>query len=176
MFFKKLFKLHAKGLLRLAMSQLKSQAEAEEVVQDCFLKFWEQRRELGNDLTAAKGYLYTSAYRTILNRLRKQHYWVYEEFAEDTLTEFEPQSTKLEYEELEHIYKVALEQLPPKRRQVFLMSRQQGLTYAAIAKELNVSVKAVEEHMRLALKFLRIYFRAHGITSSLLLLIGATNW
>ena len=175
-FFKTLFKQHAKGLLRLAMSQLKSQAEAEEVVQECFLKFWEQRRELGNDLTAAKGYLYTSAYRAILNQLRRQHYWIYEDYTEETLTQHEPQSTKLEYEELEHVYKVALEQLPPKRRQVFLMSRQQGLTYAAIAQELNVSVKAVEEHMRLALKFLRVYFRAHGITLGLSLLLVATGW
>jgi RNA polymerase sigma-70 factor (ECF subfamily) len=175
LFFKTLFKQHAAGLLRLAMSQLKSQAEAEEVVQECFLKFWEQRRELGNDPTAAKGYLYTSAYRTILNQLRRQHYWVYQECTESTLTEQEPQSTELEYEELEHLYKVALAQLPPKRRQVFLMSRQQGLSYAAIAKELEVSVKAVEEHMRLALKFLRVYFRAHGITLSLLLLLAATH-
>jgi RNA polymerase sigma-70 factor (ECF subfamily) len=175
LFFKTLFKQHAAGLLRLAMSQLKSQAEAEEVVQECFLKFWEQRRELGNDLTAAKGYLYTSAYRTILNQLRRQHYWVYQECTESMLTEHEPQSTELEYEELEHLYKVALEQLPPKRRQVFLMSRQQGLSYASIAAELGVSVKAVEEHMRLALKFLRVYFQAHGITLSLLLLLAAVN-
>jgi len=140
-------------------------------VQECFLKFWGQHRELGNDLAAAKGYLYTSVYRAILNQLRRQHCWVYQECTEDILTEFEPQSTELEYEELEHLYKVALEQLSPKRRQVFLMSRQQGLSYATIAEELNVSVKAVEEHMRLALKFLRVYFRAHGITLSLLFLL-----
>lgn len=172
-FFKTLFKQHAAGLLRLATSQLKSPAEAEEVVQECFLKFWEQRRELGHDAVAAKGYLYTSAYRTILNRLRRQHYWVYQAHTEETLTKAEPQSTALEYEELEHLYSVALAQLPPRRRQVFLMSRQQDLSYAAIARELDVSVKAVEEHMRLALKFLRVYFRAHGVTLSLLLLLVA---
>jgi RNA polymerase sigma-70 factor (ECF subfamily) len=172
-FFKTLFKQHAAGLLRLATSQLKSPAEAEEVVQECFLKFWEQRRELGHDAVAAKGYLYTSAYRTILNRLRRQHYWVYQEHTEETLAKAEPQSTALEYEELEHLYSVALAQLPPRRRQVFLMSRQQDLSYAAIARELDVSVKAVEEHMRLALKFLRVYFRAHGVTLSLLLLLVA---
>lgn len=170
MLFKTLFKQHATGLYRLALSQLKSQAEAQEIVQECFLKFWEQRRELGDDLTAAKGYLYTSAYRAILNVLRRQHYWIYQECTEDLIVEHEPQNAELEYEELEHLYKVALEQLPPKRRQVFLMSRQQGLSYAAIAKELAISVKAVEEHMRLALKFLRVYFRAHGITLSLLFL------
>lgn len=172
-FFKTLFEQHAAGLLRLATSQLKSSAEAEEVVQECFLNFWEQRRELGHDSTAAKGYLYTSAYRTILNRLRRQHSWVYQEYTEETRTEFEPQSTALEYEELEQLYTVALAQLPPRRRQVFLMSRQQELSYAAIAKELGVSIKAVEEHISLALKFLRLYFRAHGVTLSLLLLLVA---
>lgn len=170
-FFKTLFKQHAAGLLQLVTSQLKSQAEAEEVVQECFLKFWEQRRDLGSDLTAAKGYLYTSAYHAILNRLRRQQHWVYQEYTEETLTEFEPQSTALEYEELEHLYTVALAQLPPRRRQVFLMSRQQDLSYAAIAKELGVSIKAVEEHISLALKFLRVYFRAQGIILSLVLLL-----
>jgi RNA polymerase sigma-70 factor (ECF subfamily) len=162
--FKTLFKQHATGLYRLALSQLKSQEEAQEIVQECFLKFWEQRRELGNDALASKGYLYTSAYRAILNVLRRQHYWVYQECTEDLVAENEPQHTEVEYEELEHLYKVALEQLPPKRRQVFLMSRQQGLSYAAIAGELAISVKAVEKHMTYALKFLRVYFRAHGIT------------
>ena len=170
-FFKTLFKQHAAGLLRLATSQLKSQAEAEEVVQECFLKFWEQGRELGSDLTAAKGYLYTSAYHAILNRLRRQQHWVYQDYTEETLTEFAPQSTALEYAELEHLYTAALAQLPPRRRQVFLMSRQQDLSYAAIAKELGVSIKAVEEHISLAMKFLRSYFRAQGIIVSLLLLL-----
>ncbi|MGI4741338.1 MAG: RNA polymerase sigma-70 factor [Janthinobacterium lividum] len=168
LFFKALFKQHVKGLYRLAMSQLKSAVEAEEIVQECFLKFWEQRRELGNDLIAAKGYLYTSAYNAILNQLRQQRYWVFQECTEDLAIGHEPQTTALEHEELENLYKVALEQLPPKRRQVFLMSRQQGLSYAAISKELDISTKSVEKHMGLALKFFRLYFQAHGITLSLL--------
>ena len=67
--------------------------------------------------------------------------------------------------------------LPPKRRQIFILSRQQGLTYPEIAKQLNLSVKTVEAQIMQALKFLRTYFRAHGseILSVLLLLGVSTN-
>ncbi|OUJ72338.1 RNA polymerase sigma-70 factor [Hymenobacter crusticola] len=163
-----LFHQFAPGLCRFATSHLKSAADAEEVVQDCFLKLWEKRHELTDDVVF-KTYLYTSAYHAILKQLRRQQYWVFEDCHEEILIEENFLSSQAEFHELEQLYQAALAQLPPRRREIFTLSRQRGLSYANIAQELNISVKSVETQMTHALKFLRIYFRAHGISLILLL-------
>jgi RNA polymerase sigma-70 factor (family 1) len=163
-----LFHLFAPGLYRFANSHLKSSADAEEIVQDCFMKLWEKRYEL-TDGVVFKTYLYTSAYHAILNQVRRQQYWVFEDCNEQMLIEESGLSSQVEYHELEQLYDEALAQLPPRRREIFMLSRQQGLSYAHIARELDISVKSVETQMTLALKFLRLYFRAHGMSLALLL-------
>ena len=173
--FQMLFKQHASGLYHLAYNHLRSRAEAQEIVQDCFLKLWEKRHEVGSEATAAKGYLYTSAYHAILNQVRHRHYWVYEDCPDDLVVEHESQSSGLEYEQLQDLYNDALAQLPLKRRQIFAMSRQQGLSNAKIAQELNISIKTVENQMTQALKFLRHYFVAHGVLLEFMLLLSLTT-
>lgn len=173
-FFKQLFKQHASGIYRLAYKQLRSQVEAQEIVQECFLKFWEKRHEVSVDPTAAKGYLYTCAYHAILNQVRRCHNWVYQDCPEDLVTEQEPQLVGLEYQELSLCYTQAVAQLPARRREIFVMSRQQGLSNALIAQQLNISIKTIEAQLTHALKFIRHYFSLRGVLPSLLLLI--TGW
>ena len=62
-------------------------------------------------------------------------------------------------------------QLPPRRRQIFVLSRQDGLSYGTIAKQLNISVKCVENQMTHALKFMKLYFQAHGVSLGLAFLL-----
>lgn len=166
--FDRLFQLFAPGLCQFANRHLKSSADAEEIVQECFLKLWEKRHSL-TDGVVFKTYLYTSAYHGILKQLRRQQYWVFEDCNEELLIEESPVTTQAELHELERLYQRAMEQLPPRRREIFTLSRQRGLSYAGIAQELNISVKSVETQMTHALKFLRVYFRAHGISLILLL-------
>lgn len=168
--FDELFDLYAPGLGRFAHGYLKSPADAEEVVQDCFLKVWERRHKFDEGIVF-KTYLYTCAYHAILKQLRRQRSWVYEDLHQEVIVTEDSPSKQLEYAELEELYQVACAQLPTRRRQVFALSRQRGLSYTGIAQELNISVKSVETQMTLALKFLRSYFRAHGTTLTLLLLL-----
>lgn len=168
--FNELFALYAPRLCRFAYGYLKSQADAEEVVQDCFLQVWARRHEFDEGIVF-KTYLYTCAYHAVLKQLRLQRSWTFEDYQQVRLITEESPTQQLEYAELEALYTSALAQLPPKRRQVFVLSRQSGLSYAGIAKELNISVKSVETQMTHALKFLRTYFRAHGTLLSLLLLL-----
>lgn len=167
--FDQLFDQFALELCRFAQGHLKSQADAEDMVQDCFLKVWERRHEFDNGIVF-KTYLYTTVYHAILKQLRRQRYWVFEECGEETLIEQAGPGRAVEYQELEQFYQVALDQLPPRRREIFTLSRQQGLPNASIAKELNISVKCVENQMSHALKFLKLYFHAHGMSLALLLL------
>lgn len=168
--FKHLFQVHAPGIYRLAYNHLRSCAEAQEIVQDCFLKFWEKRHTVSPEPTAIKGYLYTSAYHAILNQVRGRHSWVYQDYPASLSTNHEPPTAALEYQELAACYTHAVAQLPTKRREIFAMSRQEGLSNATIAQKLNISIKTVEAQITQSLKFLRTCFQAHGATVTLLVL------
>jgi RNA polymerase sigma-70 factor (family 1) len=158
--FDALFRHYSAMIYRFAYSYLKSRPEAEEIVQDCFLKIWEKREQVHDDVPL-KGYLFTVAHNAILNQLRRQQHHL--RFQAHTATLAPAQvGNGAEFTELEGLYRTALDKLPPKRREIFMLSRQQGLSYPEIAQQLNLSVKTVEAQMSHALKFMRDYFQAHG--------------
>ena len=158
-----LFERFAPKLSRFAYGYLQSYDDTEEVVQECFMKVWEQRHTFDEGIIF-KTYLFSTAHHLILNQLRRQRYWVFEDYREETVLDEGSPSHILEQQELVQFYQDALAQLPPRRRQMFSLSRQQGLSNAAIAQEMNVSVKCVENQMTHALRFLRLYFKAHGVS------------
>ncbi|MET4105096.1 RNA polymerase sigma-70 factor [Hymenobacter sp. UYP22] len=170
--FDALFRQYSARVYRFAYGYLKSGPAAEEIVQDCFLKIWERRADLRDDVPL-KGYLFTVAHHLILNQLRQSRYQqLYQEYA--LLAGTSPSTstdTDVAFAELETLYSAALEKLPPKRRQIFTLSRQQGLSYAEIAQELGISIKTVETQMAQALHFMRQYFQAHGTALVLLPLL-----
>jgi RNA polymerase sigma-70 factor (ECF subfamily) len=159
--FDALFRHYSALVYRFAYSYLKSRPAAEEIVQECFIKIWEKRAQLRDDLPL-KGYLFTTAHHAVLNELRRdqQHLRLHGQVAAAA----GPASVtnEVEYLEMEALYQAALERLPPKQREAFLLSRQQGLSYPEIAERQGVSVKTVEAHMMQALKTMRSYFRLHG--------------
>jgi RNA polymerase sigma-70 factor (family 1) len=167
--FKLLFGQHASGIYRLAYSQLHSHVGAQEIVQECFMKFWEKRQAVGADPSAKRGYLYTSAQHAVLNQLRRTHQWAYEDYPDNLALEMAAQTAEIEYEELQDIYSKALAHLPSKRQLIFKMSRQQGMSNARIAQELNISIKTVEAQITHALKFMRHYFTIRGVVLSILI-------
>ena len=167
-----LFDQYAPELGRFAHSYLKNHADAADTVQECFLKLWE-RRHCFDEGIIFKAYLYKAAYHAVLKHLRRQRYWVFEDCDGATLIEEASPSQLVEYQELEQFYQVAMAQLPPQRRQIFVLNRQEGLSYASIAQKLGISVKCVEHQMTHALKFLRLYFQAHGVSLALALLLLA---
>ena len=161
--FDALFGHYSARVYRFAYTYLRDRAAAEEIVQDCLLKIWEKRAGLRDD-TPLKGYLFTIAHNLILNQLRQQRrHQLYEHGVRAADPTEAVAGNAVEYAELEVCYQAALEKLPPKRRQVFVMSRQQGLSYAEIAREMNLSVKTVETQISQALKFLDSYLRLHGV-------------
>jgi RNA polymerase sigma-70 factor (ECF subfamily) len=159
--FDALFRHYSALVYRFAYSYLKSRPAAEEIVQECFIKIWEKRAQLRDDLPL-KGYLFTTAHHAVLNELRRDQHNL--RLHGQVAAAAGPASVpnEVEYQEMEALYQAALERLPPKQREAFLLSRQQGLSYPEIAERQGVSVKTVEAHMVQALKTMRLYFRLHG--------------
>jgi RNA polymerase sigma-70 factor (family 1) len=158
--FDALFRHYSALVYRFAYSYLKSHPAAEEIVQECFIKIWEKREQLREDVPL-KGYLFTTAHHAVLNELRRgQHHLRLQ--GQVAATSPASVANEAEYQEMEALYLAALDRLPSKQREAFVLSRQQGLSYPEIAERQGVSVKTVEAHIMQALKTLRKYFKLHG--------------
>ncbi len=126
---------------------------ATDIVQEAFVKIWEKGIEYQEGQT--KGLLYKIANELWISQYRKTQ--SEKKYKLSFLFKKQQNETEeqLYYEELKTKYEEALARLPDKRRAVFLMSRMEELTYAEIAERLEISVKAVEKRMNLALQELR---------------------
>lgn len=155
--FELLFKTHFKALHAYGMSILRDEQEAEEIVQQVFLKFWEKRNTLTIE-TSVKAYLYKSVYNDCLNHLRNfKTRLKYQGEAQRMTGLYErPASARVEMNEFQSILNEAINELPEKCRTIFQMSRFEELKYREIAEKLGLSVKTVENQMSKALKILRL--------------------
>lgn len=154
------FRAHFRGMSGFVVRYVRSPDVAEELVQDIFLKLWTKREQLA-EIETLRTYLFRAARNQALNWLRRQKLerrWQEEqasaEIAEPALQETaEGQATEQEVAAAVH---AAVQRLPPRCREIFMMSRDGGLTYAEIARALEISIKTVETQMGRALKSLRL--------------------
>lgn len=157
--FRKLFYKYKDGLYGFAISLLKSKEVAEEVLQDTFMQVWLNREKIDENRNF-KSYLYTIVKNQSFNILKKA---AYELNFEKLLSHYQKNSTSntLDYminKEYEVLKKEAIAKLPEARREIFLMSREQGKSYKEISSELDISLNTVKSQMYKALKSLRVFF------------------
>ena len=154
--FEGLFNTHYSELCSYANMFLKDLDAAEEIVQDLFVKFWETKETIKIS-SSIRSYLFTSVRNSCFNFLK--HLKIEERYKEHNEEERESGSISVddEYEgsELEIQIRRAIDQLPPERKKVFMMSRFEGLKYREIAEKSGISIKTVENQMGKAIKFLR---------------------
>lgn len=125
---------------------------AEDIVQDAFLKIWEIRSTVRMD--TARALLYTIASNVYANRYNRQKLkFRFEQTIIEDRT-FETPEFELEVKEFDRKLQQVLAGLNEKSRIVFLMNRIDQMTYNEIAKNLDISVKAVEKRMKKALEFI----------------------
>ncbi len=150
---------------------LHSTEEANDIVQEIFIRIWESRNFINPDLSFSS-FLYTMARNRILNYFRDIDIdeKVKEILATQKVTEEEAIDSKIIYTEYQVILQNAISQLPPQRRKIFNMSRIESMSHKEIAAELGISVNTVQEHISEALKFIKAYFSKHADMSISLLL------
>ncbi|RFS22768.1 RNA polymerase sigma-70 factor [Chitinophaga silvatica] len=125
---------------------------SEEIVQQVFLRIWEKRDSI--TITGpVKAYLFSAIRNAAISQWRKD---TVRTEKEQGYQQIKPMAVNADDEtkELERLYRQALERLPERCREVFVLSRQQHLKYAEIAATMNISVKTVENQMGKALKIL----------------------
>lgn len=154
--FNMLYKKYSRLLYLFSLKFVKDEQTAIDVVQDAFLKVWECRATLRNEGTFS-AYLMKIAHNNILNGIRKnlahEKYKLYQinhVGLHDDSTE-----NQIVYRDLFKATRLVIDQLPEKRRIIFKLSRDQGLSNMEIATKLNLSVRTVECQINKALLFLK---------------------
>jgi RNA polymerase sigma-70 factor, ECF subfamily len=143
---------------------LNNMDEAEEIVQEVFLRIWKNRAYL-DEKQSVNAYLFAAVKNNCFNLL--QHWKVENKYAR--LLHYVYQSSSEEIsshesfiaKELEKDFLKALEQLPPECRKIFELSRMEGLKYHEIAERLNISIKTVETQMMRALQKIRVQLKEY---------------
>ncbi|NOR74785.1 MAG: RNA polymerase sigma-70 factor [Draconibacterium sp.] len=153
--FEKLFHKYYGHLCLFASRILQDDNSAEEIVQDFFVKLWEKRNKLTIE-TSVKSYFFSSVKNLCLNHI--QHNKTKLRYAQTILSDnLNNQTEDDSFTEINLAEKIkeSIQLLPNKRREIFRMSREDGLKYREIAEKLNISIKTVEKQMGLAIKTLR---------------------
>lgn len=132
---------------------------AEEIVQSVFIKLWEVHREIDPEKSILS-FLSVIAKNMLINKYQRQTMeYLYQEFvlneepASDTIMEKE-----IDAKWLEQFIDELIEQLPPSRKRIFILSRKKYLSTKQIAKIMQISVSTVETQLWLAVKFIRKHF------------------
>lgn len=138
----------------MASAILHDRDVARDVVQDVFLRIWTGRERLDEKLSL-KGLLVTSVRNASINVLKSRHSVIFS--ALESLPEYAVDSTAADIglvDTRERIREI-VEAMPPVRRRVFRMSREEGKAPDVIAEELGISKRTVDKHIELALKDIR---------------------
>ena len=147
-----IYEAHFDDLRRYLIFRSGDQDLSEDIAQNVFLKVWTKKIEI--DLGNIKSLLFKMATDEFISHIRKKK--VEKEYTESIdlklIREADNNDDLLEKKVL---FQKALNQLPEKQKTAFLMNKMQGLTYKEIAEILNLSQKAIEKRIGLAIKSLK---------------------
>ena len=154
--FNELFHKYSQKVYNFSIKHLENEEDVKDLVQEIFMKIWDKRKEIDAN-KSFNGFLFTITLNLIRNYFRKKV--KDRKLVNKWLEETEPysDSTKLsiEFRSLEKVVNTIVEQLPPKRRMVFRLSRNEGISNDDIARRMNIQKKTIENHLNLALRYLR---------------------
>lgn len=156
-FIKSLFEKYYSSLCRFVFKMTNDKAVSEDLVQELFIQMWE-RHQQGQEFTNPKAYLFQSASNRAITWLRKGKLISLDQLYEDRTepaTDWADPIQQIEANDLESRLEKSILQLPESARAVFLLSRQQQMSYKEIAETLEISTSTVEKHMIKALSLLR---------------------
>ncbi len=157
--FQDLFDHYSKILFQFSISYLKSKESAEEVVQEVFIKIWDNRKKLKTD-TSFKSYLFTIALNSIRKQFNRQTKQT--KLEHDILHEFSSNKNEFDdnpdYQMLLDKLEEFIQLMPEKRKQVFIKKKIEGKSLKEISEELSITTKTVEYHVTEGMKYLKKNF------------------
>jgi RNA polymerase sigma-70 factor, ECF subfamily len=136
---------------------LKQEEDTEEIVQEVFIKIWQSRERI-DVYSSFDAFLFTIAYNATMSLLRKR---ITETKAREYLKSLQQIDTseqivdEIEFQELNKKVQSLLDQLTPRQKEIYLLSREEGLTHEEIAFKLKISKSTVNNHLVTTINFLK---------------------
>ncbi len=146
------FHAYYRQLCLHALHFMGSAEEAEDVVQETFVSLWDKKEQI-ETIKSVKSYLYTAVRNNCLTLIRDAKPTTpLDMLPPDALLPEEEQMNRAEMEA--RIWKM-IDELPERRREIFLMAKRDGMSYNEIARQTRLTVKTVENHVFRAMQSLR---------------------
>ncbi|MBN9384933.1 MAG: RNA polymerase sigma-70 factor [Chitinophagaceae bacterium] len=173
--FKTLFDMYWDHIYTVAFVLTKSANMAEDMVQDIFLKIWQQRQKLAT-VEKLESYFFIVARNHIYTCLQKQR--KEQAFRKDLLEWFSGNDAtpeqQLLFKESTQLLAEAISRLTPQQQAIYKMTREEGLTHEQVAEQLHISPNTVRNHIVASLKIIRDYLSHHASPLALLIALLKT--
>lgn len=166
--YQELFERYAPRIYNFSLAYLKNKPDAEELVQDVFMKIWEKRSDL-DQTKNIKAFIFKVAVNTIYDFIRKKN--IENAFNNFVKSNSNPDRNntwhEVIFENMKQNLQKLVAQLPKQQQKIFYLSKEKGLTNNEIAKQLNVSKRTVENHLYRAISFLKKHFKNESLITTL---------
>jgi len=174
--FRKIYEFYQGRIFLFAFRLTKSKSQAEEIVQEVFVRLWERREQIKLEKNF-NGYILAITKNLILDGLKKSaHDKTIQQKIYNNMQALQNNSIdQLIEKELSRLHQQAIDRLSPQKKIVFMLSREEELTYDEIAKRLSVSRNTVRNQMSDALKSIREYLSDHPDIACIILAAMVTT-
>lgn len=168
--FEALFKKYSKRVYYFSISYLKNENDAEEIVQELFIRLWNNRSTLDQSKNI-KAYIFKITVNIIYDYIRHKN--IEDAFKEYAKVNFDISSNntwhQVVFDEMNTKMDKLVSMMPQQRRKIFLMSREDGLSNEEIARKIGISKRTVENHLYSAISFLKEHFTQNSLCTILFL-------
>jgi len=164
-----IYKKYSRRLYGFVFRYIKQEADTEEIVQDVFIKIWKSRDKI-NVYTSFESFLFTIAHNATVNLLKKRA--IEQKYVEHVksiqyIEESYELTDEIHYKELKQKFQGVFNELSPRQKEIFQLSREDGLSNKEIAEKLGISVQTVKNHLVTTLSFLKSKLNNGMLISSL---------
>lgn len=152
-----IYERYCKRLFGFVLKYVKQKEDAEEIVQEVFVKIWESRNKIGA-YSSFESFLFTVAYNATISMLRKRaNETKYIEHVKSLqcVNSSPDLIDEIHFHELKDKIQSLLDELTPRQKEIFQLSREEGLSHDEIARKLDISVNTVKKHIANTLAFLK---------------------
>ena len=157
-----LFRYYYPRLYDFSKSFLKLEQGIDDILQEVFIRIWQNRKNI-KDPNTFNAYIFTITRNLLLNELRSRlnHKYLKDEIQKLSTAQEYLSIEQHDYNELENIVDKVIGEMPKRQKEIFILSRSEGLSHKEIANKLQITTKTVEYHISLAIKFIKT--KLHGL-------------
>ncbi|MFV0590568.1 MAG: RNA polymerase sigma factor [Draconibacterium sp.] len=163
-----LFDYYYPRLYNFSKSFLKIEDRIDDVLQEVFVKIWQNRKKI-NSADSFNSFVFTITRNLLLNELRAyiSNEKMKDEIRKKSTAQEYSSIAQIEYADLKEKVDTIIETLPERQKQIFILSRIEGLSHKEIAEKLNIKTKTVEYHIAKSISYLKGRLKELGVLSVL---------